>query len=136
MTPDPLVVMEETSLEEVTRLMETRNIKRLPVTRRGAVIGVVSRTNLIRALVAHHREANQIVTDERVLREHILEDIAAQGWADGVVVDVVRNGVADVWGTVLEVEQAEALRALVESTPGVQGVQPYLTCNGELISMK
>jgi CBS domain-containing protein len=137
MTPDPLVVTEETSLDEVAWLMETRNIKRLPVTRKGALIGVISRTDLIRALVAHRRKANEIVADEEVLREHILEDIAAQGWADGVVVDVsVCNGVADVWGTILEVSQAEALRALVESTPGVQRVEPYLTCNGEPVSIK
>jgi CBS domain-containing protein len=137
MTPDPAVVAEDTSLDEVARLMETRSIKRLPVTRQGTVVGIVSRANLIRALVAHHREANQAATDEKLIREQILEEIAAQDWAAGVVVDVsVRNGTADLWGTVLEAEQAEALRALVESTPGIQRVEPYLTCNGELVTFK
>jgi CBS domain-containing protein len=137
MTPNPQVVTEETSLDEVARLMETRNIKRLPVMRKHALIGMISRMDLIRALVTHRRKANEVVADEKVLREHILEDIAAQGWAEGVVVDVsVRNGVVDLWGTVLGVDQAEALRALIESTPGVHRVEPYLTCNGEHVSMK
>jgi CBS domain-containing protein len=137
MTLDPAVVAEDTSLDEVARLMETRDIKRLPVTRQGTVIGIVSRADLIRALVAHHREARRAATDEKLIREQILEDIAAQDWAAGVVVDVsVRNGTADLWGTVLETEQAEALRALVESTPGVQQVDAYLTCNGEVVSLQ
>lgn len=137
MTPDPAAVAEDASLDEVAQLMEARHIKRLPVTRQGAVIGIVSRANVIRALVAHHREANQAAPDEKTIRKQILEQIAAQEWAAGVVVDVsVRNGVADLWGTVLEGEQAEALRALVESTPGVQRVEPYLTCKGVLITFK
>jgi osmotically-inducible protein OsmY len=53
----------------------------------------------------------------------------------GVVIDVaVRNGNADLWGTVLDADQAEALRALVESTPGVQRIETYLTCNGEVVA--
>jgi osmotically-inducible protein OsmY len=117
--------------------METRDIKRLPVTRQGTVIGIVSRADLIRALVTHHREARRTATDEKLIREQILDEIAAQDWAAGVIVDVsVRNGTADLWGTVLEAEQAEALRTLVESTPGVLRVEPYLTCNGELIAFK
>src|ERR1700687_2159112 len=31
MTPDPLVVTEETTLEEIVRLMEKNHVKRLPV---------------------------------------------------------------------------------------------------------
>ena len=137
MTADPVVVAEDASLDDVVRLMEARGVKRLPVTRQGAVIGIVSRANLIRALVAHHRQATRTATDEKLLREQILEEIEAQDWATGVVVDVsIRNGTADLWGTVLEVEQAEALRALVESTPGVQRVDAYLTCNGEVVSLQ
>jgi osmotically-inducible protein OsmY len=67
----------------------------------------------------------------------MLEDIAKQDWAKGVNVDVtVRSGVVDLWGTVLEVEQAEALRALIESTPGTQRYEIYLTCNGKAVTMK
>jgi CBS domain-containing protein len=50
MTRDPLTVTEDTRLDEVVRLMENRNVKRLPVLRDGKVIGIVSRANLMRAL--------------------------------------------------------------------------------------
>jgi CBS domain-containing protein len=137
MIGDPVVVAEDASLDDVARLMETRGVKRLPVTRQGAVIGIVSRANLIGALVAHHRQVTQAASDEMLIREQILKEIEAQDWAAGVIVDVsVRNGTDDLWGTVVEVEQAEALRALVESTPGVQRVDAYLTCNGEIVSLQ
>ena len=55
--------------------------------------------------------------------------------ADVVVDVVVHNGVADLWGTVRQVEQAQGLRALIESKPGVKRIEHYLTCHGELLSM-
>ena len=135
MTRSPAVVVEDTPVDEIVRLMETRKIKRLPVTRGDKVIGIVSRANVIGALVKIHREANRAATDDKLIRQRILENVAAQDWATGVLIDVaVRNGNADLWGTVLDVDQAEALRALLESTPGVQRIETYLTCNGEVVA--
>jgi len=50
MTPDPLVVMEDTPIEDVCRMMQQRSIKRLPVVRDGRLVGIVSRADLVRAL--------------------------------------------------------------------------------------
>jgi CBS domain-containing protein len=135
MTRSLAVVAEDTPLDEIVGLMETRKIKRLPVTRGDKVIGIVSRANVIGALVKIHREANRAATDNKLIRQRILENVAAQNWSVGVVIDVeVRNGIADLWGTVVDVDQAEALRALLESTPGVQRIETYLTCNGEVVT--
>jgi hypothetical protein len=40
-----------------------------------------------------------------------------------------------VWGTIRTLDQARALRALVESAPGVKRVEDYLTCRGELVQL-
>jgi CBS domain-containing protein len=137
MAPEPAVVTEDTPLIEVVRLMETRNVKRLPVMRGREVIGIVSRANLIGALLKIYREANRAPANDKVVRTRILEDIAEQDWAKGAIVDVtVRNGAVDLWGTVLEMEQAEALKTLVQSTPGIQRIEIYLTCNGEIVPVK
>ena len=136
MTPNPVAVAEDAPLDEVVGLMQTRNVKRLPVLRGGKVIEIISRANLMRALVSIHREADGAAKDEAKIRERILDDIAEQVWAAEVVVDVVlHKGVADLWGTVSKTEQAKALRVLVESTPGVKRVEHYLTCHGELLSV-
>ena len=64
MTRDVVTVTEETDLAEVATLLETHRIKRVPVVREGKIVGIVSRSNLVRALGAalgspcirrHHR---------------------------------------------------------------------------------
>jgi CBS domain-containing protein len=50
MTSDPLVVMEDTPIEDVCHMMHQRGIKRLPVVRDGRLVGIVSRVDLVRAL--------------------------------------------------------------------------------------
>src|SRR6266508_3583692 len=56
MTTKPLTVTEETPLEEVVKVMEKRQIKRLPVVRGNEVVGIVSRANLVHALAGLARE--------------------------------------------------------------------------------
>ena len=43
-------VSEETSVEEIARLMTTHRIKRLPVMRKDAVVGIVSRADIVNAI--------------------------------------------------------------------------------------
>ncbi|HEY7297035.1 MAG TPA: BON domain-containing protein [Xanthobacteraceae bacterium] len=47
---------------------------------------------------------------------------------------VVRNGVADLWGTINDIAQRDALRVLVAGTPGVKKVEEHLTWQGEAAS--
>jgi CBS domain-containing protein len=134
MTHAPVAVGEDTPLDEIVRVLETRHIKRLPVTRGGEVIGLVARADVLAALVKMRRAATLAPADDKHIRQQILENIAEQDWAAGAVIDVmVRNGAADLWGEVLDVQQAEALSTLLESTPGIQRVEIYLTCGGEVV---
>jgi CBS domain-containing protein len=135
MTQNPVSVAEDIPLDRVVQLMESRNVKRLPVVRGAKVVGIISRANLMRALVSIHRAIDRAAKDDAKIRARILDDIARQSWGAGVIIDVVvRDGVADLWGTIYEPEQARALGALVESTPGITRVRDYLTCMGELVS--
>lgn len=49
MTPDPTRLPEEAHLDEIVKLMEKRQIKRIPVIREERVVGIVTRANLVRA---------------------------------------------------------------------------------------
>jgi CBS domain-containing protein len=51
MTPDPIRVDEEASLDEVVALMDAHHIGQLPVVCAGSVIGIVSRVELLAAVV-------------------------------------------------------------------------------------
>jgi CBS domain-containing protein len=128
MTREPAFVLEGSSLAEVVHLMETRRIKRLPVLRGARVVGIVSRANLLRALLGLHRAAPISAMDDASVRERILSDIDEQSWSEGAEVDVtVRDGIADLWGNVTDLKQRDALRVLVETTPGVIRMEDHLT---------
>lgn len=51
MTREVITVEEATPLSEVARLLERQGIKRVPVLHDGQVVGIVSRADLIRALM-------------------------------------------------------------------------------------
>jgi CBS domain-containing protein len=52
MSAPVITVGEETSLAEIARLLTTHRIKRVPVVRDGRTVGIVSRADLVRALLA------------------------------------------------------------------------------------
>lgn len=50
MTRDVLVVKEETDLAVVAKIMEKHRVRRIPVTRNGKMVGIISRRDLLRYL--------------------------------------------------------------------------------------
>jgi len=127
MTRDPVTVAENAPLDEAVRIMEAHSVKRLPVMRRGKLVGIVSRADLMLALASIDRAASDSGGTDAAIRDHIMAAIREQNWTAGASVDViVRSGVADLWGTISDVAQREALRVLAASTPGVKQVEDHL----------
>jgi CBS domain-containing protein len=119
-------VAADAPLAEIVRLMERHRVKRLPVVERGKLAGVVTRTDLLRALVARQAAPAVELKDEE-LRLHIDAMLRHADWASSATVHVqVENGVAQLWGTVESKEQREALLVAVRGVPGVKDVQPHL----------
>jgi CBS domain-containing protein len=50
MSKKVISVSEETSVEEIARLMTAHAIKRLPVMKDGAIVGIVSRADIVSAM--------------------------------------------------------------------------------------
>jgi CBS domain-containing protein len=73
MTSDPLVVMEDTPIEDVCRMMEQRGIKRLPVAQDGRLVGIVSRADLVRALATAIRLLTQANERQAAARSLMVE---------------------------------------------------------------
>jgi CBS domain-containing protein len=46
------VVEEDTDLEDVVELMERKRIKRVPVVRENKMVGIITRSNLMHAMVS------------------------------------------------------------------------------------
>jgi len=127
MTAEPVTIDEDASLEQVVTLMEKRRIKRVPVVRGDKVVGIISRANLLRALASVAAEARPASTDDHTIRERLMAELARQKWAPTGLIDVmVRNGVVDLWGTITDERQRQALIVAAENISGVKKVNDRL----------
>ncbi len=128
MTSEPVTIAEDAGLDEAVEIMERRRIKRLPVIRRGQVVGIVSRANLLHALVGLAIASPRTATTDAAIREALLAQFEKLTWAPAALVDpVVRDGVVELWGTITEEAQREALKVCAENIPGVKSVVTHLT---------
>lgn len=126
MTQPAICVAPDTPLTDVVRLMERHRVKRLPVVEHGKLAGLVTRADLLRALVARQGDPPAAASD-RDLRHRIVSILRDEGWAASAMVHVqVENGVAQLWGTVESDSQLEALIVAVRGVSGVRDVQPHL----------
>jgi CBS domain-containing protein len=127
MTADPVSVVEETPLEDVVTLMEKRRIKRVPVVRGVKVVGIVSRANLLHALARLSGEAKPASADDKVIRQSLLAELDHEKWAPvGAIEIIVRNGVVDLWGSITDERERQALIVAAENVPGVKAVKDHL----------
>jgi CBS domain-containing protein len=55
MTPDPVVAMEDTPVEELTQLMLDEMVRRVPIVRGGQVVGIVSASDILRVYLEEVR---------------------------------------------------------------------------------
>jgi CBS domain-containing protein len=127
MTPDPYTITEDAPLEQIVQLMEKHRIKRVPVVDDGKLIGLVSRANLLHALASLAREAKPPAGNDSTIREQILSDLTKQSWAPtGLINVVVRNGVVELWGAIMDDRERQALIVVAENVPGVKDVRDHL----------
>ncbi len=127
MTRDAKTVDEDTQLNDVVALMERNHIKRVPVLRGKKLVGIVTRANLLRALVSALHAAPPVCNGDVAIREKILRELNSETWAPVATVDaIVRNGVVTLSGFVLDEGQRTALKVLVGNVPGVKAVRDDL----------
>ncbi len=127
MSLDPLTVAEDVPLDEVVKVMEQHRIKRLPVMRGQKIVGIISRANLLHAFASVAKEMGPPAPDDATIRSRLLAELDKQKWAPLALIDVVvRNGVVELWGTITDERQRQALAVAAENIPGVKGVRDHL----------
>lgn len=115
-------------LADVVQLMEKHRIKRVPVTRDGYLIGIVSRADLLRAFVAALQPRAGVDTSDAAIQRRIEHEIQRQPWGPSTTVRVIVNGgVAEMHGVLIDDRERAALHVLVENEPGVTRVVDHLT---------
>jgi len=125
MTEAVVSTTEDAPLSEIVRLMERHHIKRLPVLRGEAIVGIVTRTDLMRALgtlLGKETGAMSASTDDEI-RKNVLAALAESSWAPRVGITItVTDGVVTLDGAITEEKERQALRVTAENVPGVKSV--------------
>jgi CBS domain-containing protein len=127
MTEEVQTVGEDTPLEAIVELMERHRIKRVPVLRGSKVVGIVTRSNLMHAMVSIARSVPAAAKDDVSIREQLLAEIQKEQWAPAAMTNVVvRDGVVELWGVIVDERQRAALKVSAENIPGVKAVKDHL----------
>ena len=109
MTPDPMTVQENGDVSWVADLFADTGWKSLPVVRDQRLVGVISRSDIVRALATPDTEVEVRITD----------DFTQLGHTDWHV--NVANGVVTVRGAT-QGQEARLDRTIAETAPGVRRV--------------
>jgi CBS domain-containing protein len=106
----------------IAEMLERRGIRRVLVTEDRRLLGIVSRSDLLRAVTAEAVEPAEL-PDGRI-RTAILAAMRREPWADLVCTKVeVHEGIVEFHGFTPGREVQRALRVLAQHIPGVKGVR-------------
>ncbi len=130
MTRNVTTVAEDTNLADIAMELETKRIKRVPVIRDGQVVGIISRSNLVRALGATLAGPTAgAADDDRAIRAALFAELAQQHWAGKLWQHdiIVSNGIVHLWfGSDEPEERRRAVRVATENIPGVRGIEEHV----------
>lgn len=127
MTRTIIAVSELASLAEVADTLVGNNVKQLMVMREKKLLGVVSRTDIVRTLAAKPEGALEPASDDddelRVKVVETLENIP--GTSPWLTTVIVSKGVVDLYGTVEDEAARDPSRLAIEKTPHVVDVRDH-----------
>ena len=127
MTRDVVTATEDTPLGDLAKLLEKNGIKRVPIVREGKVVGIVSRRNIVQALVRSTGKTPPVHASDTAIREQIVEQVRSLTGGKPWLLSIgVTDGVAEFLGPVQSVNVKTAIRLAAEATPGVKSVKDQL----------
>jgi len=128
MSREVIAVTARTTMRELAELMERHAIKRLPVMDGHRLIGIVSRRDMLRALLAiDPTELPAGGVEDQAIRQRLMEELKARHWAGSIVTNViVDTGVVHLWGEAGTTREIDACRALAETIEGVRKVSNHM----------
>ena len=127
MTRSVITATPETSLQDIATSLEKNGIKRVPIVKKGNVVGIVSRANLLQAVASLRKQIESGTPNDTAIRENVVERLKAESWTRPSLINViVQDGTVELWGIVDSPNEKKAVRVAAEVTPGVRAVNDNL----------
>ncbi|WP_342587880.1 BON domain-containing protein [Rhizobium sp. AC44/96] len=107
--------------------MERNDVKRLPVISDGKLVGIIARSDLLRALTRMQRPSAPSTADAQIqlaVEAELAKQISSK---NGFIRCRVRNGVAELAGTIFDERERLAAKVAAENVPGVTAISDHLT---------
>jgi CBS-domain-containing membrane protein len=127
MTRDVVTVGEQSSVTDIVRIMESKHFRRVPVVDGERLVGVVSRSDLVRILGTLLAKEALPDKSDREIRACILAEMERHRWAPGRnVLVMVIDGEVELHGEIFDERMRSAMRVIAEGVPGVKAVEDGL----------
>lgn len=126
MSRSVVTATEEMTLAEAAIALSTLGVKRLPVLRNGRLVGIISRADLLHAVIA--APAEHIASGDNAIATSVrtrLRDLGNMLGSQPTV--TVFNGLVHLWGAVRSRGESDAARVAAESIPDIKGVEDHMT---------
>jgi len=126
MSTDVVTVGRSLSIDEVVNLITRHRIKRLPVVENGKVVGIIARSDLLRAMARALPATDAVATDDERIRTAISAELSKQSWGGALIHVHVEDGAVELSGTILDERARLAARVAAENVSGVRSVSDQL----------
>ncbi|MGZ5872603.1 MAG: CBS domain-containing protein [Bradyrhizobium sp.] len=126
MTPNPLTVAEGAPLDQVVRIMESNNVKRLPVMRGDRMVGIVTRSDFVAAVASLAHSVPGPSADDDHIRGAVMAAMRQAPWRPCRLNVTVRDGIVSVRGVIKNESARKAAIVAAENVAGVREVQDHL----------
>lgn len=119
MTCDVITASPQATLGDIAELLEKNRIKRVPIVEKGQLVGIVSRANLLQALIRQPEHVEGRDTNDAQIHQRILARLKAEPWSPTWLNVRVENGVVELWGAATSKAQIKAAGLAAELVTGV-----------------
>jgi CBS-domain-containing membrane protein len=119
MTRRIATVGPEANLADVAHILQAHHVKRVPVVQDGKLLGIITRSDIVRAVSDAGRPAAPAMRTDGDLQRAILERLQGERWLDASYINlIVDKGRVTVAGLIGSNEERRALCSLVEVVAG------------------
>ena len=127
MTSPVKTISPQALVSEAVETMERDGINRLPVVDGEKLVGIVTRSDLLRALADILANKAKPHSDAEI-EALIITELGKRSWSQNGFIRVdVKDGIAELSGSIFDERERLAAKVLAENVPGVKAVKDCLT---------